>query len=141
MTQLGGAGGAGGAGGIGGAGGAVLGTLADVYANPVMVDALIHSREGTIVTDTSHYEPSFPGIDDPRQMERWEAWVRATVAIGEMLQGITFQASGNAFQVLSFGNVIAEIQRPARATFENQISLVLDWAHLRDERATEIMAQ
>ena len=45
-------------------------------------------------------------------MERWEPWVRATVAIGEMLQGITFQKSGNGFQVLSSGNLIAEIQRP-----------------------------
>ena len=30
------------------AGGSVLGSLADVYANPVMVEALILGREGTI---------------------------------------------------------------------------------------------
>ena len=29
-------------------GGTVLGTLADAYANPIMVDALIIGREGTI---------------------------------------------------------------------------------------------
>jgi membrane-associated phospholipid phosphatase len=75
-------------------------------------------------------------------MERWEQWVRATLAIGEMLQGITLQKSGTAaFQVLSSGNLIAEIQRPAPATFENQIPLVLNWAQLRNERATEIMAE
>ena len=108
-----------------------------------MIDALIHSREGTIVS-TRHQlttNRTFPGIDDPKQMERWEPWVRATVAIGEMLQGITFQKSGNAFQVLSSGNLIAEIQRPAPATFEKQIPLVLSWAQLRNERATEIMAE
>jgi membrane-associated phospholipid phosphatase len=37
--------------------------------------------------------------------------------------------------------VIAEIQRPARTTFEQQIPLVLSWAELRNERATEILAQ
>jgi hypothetical protein len=94
-----------------------------------------------VTTDTSHYEPSFPGIDDPKQMERWEQWVRATVAIGEMLQGIAFNKTGNGFQVLSSGNLIAEIQRPQPATFENQIPLVLNWAQLRNERATEIMAE
>jgi len=108
-----------------------------------MVDALIHSREGTeVTTDTSHYEPSFPGIDDPKQAERWEQWVRATLGIGEMLQGITLQASGtNAFQVLSSGNLIAEVQRPVPATFRNQIQMVLNWSQLRNERATEIMAE
>ena len=37
--------------------------------------------------------------------------------------------------------LIAEIQRPAQTTFEQQIPLVLSWAELRNERATEILAQ
>ena len=37
--------------------------------------------------------------------------------------------------------MIAEIGRPLRATFAQQIPLVLSWAELRNERATEIMAQ
>ena len=113
-----------------------------------MVDALIHSREGTMVvpeTPPNLYDPAPPAIDDVTQMERWEPWVRAYVAIGEMLQGITFQSSGNNFQVWSSvsgpASLIAEIQRPAQATFEQQIPLVLDWAELRNERATEILAQ
>jgi hypothetical protein len=70
---------------VGGAGGAVLGTLGDVYANPVMLDALIHSREGTSVTEKPLvlYDPAPPDIDDPAQMERWDQWVRAYIAIGE----------------------------------------------------------
>jgi hypothetical protein len=112
-----------------------------------MVDALIHSREGTIVSgDVSTYEPSFPSIDDENQMERWEPWIRAYVAVGELMQGIAFQRVGNtAFQVLSNlttpASLIAEIQRPAQATFEAQVKLVLNWAQLRNERATEILAQ
>ena len=77
-------------------------------------------------------------------MERWEPWVRAYMAVGEMMQGINFQktATGNAFQVLSSGaSLIAEIERPQQATFEKQIPMVLSWAELRNERATEILAQ
>ena len=75
-------------------------------------------------------------------MERWEPWVRAYTAVGEMMQGINFQTRrGNAFQVLSAASLIAEIERPLKSTFEAQIPMVLSWAELRNERATEIMAQ
>jgi membrane-associated phospholipid phosphatase len=119
--------------------------MADAFANPVMVDALILGREGTIVVpDPNYYAPGLPGIDDPSQMERWEPWVRAYIAIGEMMQGINFRkspATNKAFQVLSAASLIAEIGRPRKTTFEKQIPLVLSWAELRNERATEIMAQ
>ena len=78
------------------------------------------------------------------QMERWEPWVRAYVAIGEMLQGISFQKTATLryrIPVLSAASLIAEIGRPQKATFRKQIPLVLSWAELRNERATEIMAQ
>ena len=76
-------------------------------------------------------------------MERWEPWVRAYIAVGEMMHGINLRKapSGNAFQVLSSASLIAEIGRPKKTTFEKQIPLVLSWAELRNERATEIMAQ
>jgi hypothetical protein len=118
--------------------------MADAFANPIMVDALIFGREGTIVPDTNYYAPELPtSIDRPGGMERWEPWVRAYTALGEMLQGISFQppGTGNAFQVLSSGSLLAEISRPQKATFEAQMPLVLSWAELRNERATEIMAQ
>jgi membrane-associated phospholipid phosphatase len=130
--------------------------MADVYANPIMVEALILSREGTITVpepQPTYYEPGLPPIDtDLKQLERWEPWVRAYIAVGEMMQGLVLQPSGtNAFQVLSYKvtpatspptpSLIAEIQRPVKATFEQQIPLVLSWAELRDERAVEILAQ
>jgi hypothetical protein len=130
-------------------GGAVLGTLGDAYVNPVMVDALIRSREGISVIEGPQptcYAPALPAIGDLTQLERWEPWVRAYTAIGEMLQGISFQPTADGFKVLSsFGStspfMIAEIGRPLQATFVDQIPVVLSWAELRDERATEIMAQ
>jgi hypothetical protein len=122
-----------------------------------MIDALIRSREGTITiperppANYVNYEPDFPIVGDPQTMERWEPWIRAYIAVGEIMQGITFQtvpnpppnppASADGFQVLSSGNLIAEIGRPRKATFEQQIPMVLSWAELRSERATEILAQ
>ena len=79
-----------------------------------------------------------------RQMERWEPWVRAYTAIGEMMQGINFQTTGQCVHSRSCrpaSILIAEIERPQQSTFEEQIPLVLSWAELRNERATEILAQ
>jgi PAP2 superfamily len=66
-----------------------------------------------------------------------------------MLQGISFQAvppttssTSVAWRVLSGGNLIAEIGRPDQTkTFVAQMPMVLSWAELRYERATEILAQ
>jgi len=122
--------------------------MADAYANPIMVEALILGREGTIVPEFNCYAPMLPTtIDDPSQLERWEPWVRAYTAVGEMLQGISFAAAGNnGFQVQSSqvpngAYVMATVGRPVQATFVAQIPLVLSWAELRDERATEVLAQ
>jgi hypothetical protein len=119
-----------------------------------MVDALIQSREGTIVVPENlispfftNYAPALPTtIDAKESLERWEPWVRAVTTIGEMLQGISFAktttgTTEDGLQVLSSGTLIAEIRRPKQKTFEDQIPMVLSWAELRSERATEIMAQ
>ena len=46
----------------------MLGTMADAFANPIMVDALILGREGTmVVPDTNYYAPGLPAIDDTTQ--------------------------------------------------------------------------
>jgi PAP2 superfamily len=122
-----------------------------------MIGALILSREGTITVPEAvptYYGPALPAIDiEPKQLERWESWVRAFVAIGDMMQGITFETVppqppppqppilATGFRVLSSGNLIAEIGRPQAATFTAQIPMVLSWAELREERAVEILAQ
>ena len=62
----------------------MLGTMADAYVNSVMVDALILGREGTTIPETSSYAPALPTVGDLTQMARWEPWVRAYVAIGEL---------------------------------------------------------
>ncbi|WP_267358116.1 phosphatase PAP2 family protein [Methylobacterium sp. GC_Met_3] len=119
----------------------MLGTLADAYANPIMVDALILEREGIVTNNLTLHAPALPAIDAPKQLERWEPWVRAYIAIGDLLQGIVFQDTPSGFRVSRGPDLIAQIDRPQRATFAAQIPLVLSWAELRSERATEIMAQ
>jgi hypothetical protein len=46
--------------------------MADAFANPIMVDALILGREGTmVVPDTNYYAPGLPApIDRPGEMDR-----------------------------------------------------------------------
>jgi len=86
-------------------------------------------------------------IDDTAQpaleqtLERWEPWVRAYIGLGELMIGINFSASATSSLVKSGSSTIAEIGRPVTATFQKQLPLVLSWADLRNERATEILAQ
>jgi hypothetical protein len=58
-----------------------------------------------------------------------------------MMEGITFDKTTTSFKVLSGGSLIAEIERPTKTFFEQQIPKVLSWGELRNERATEILAQ
>ncbi|MDM0233316.1 phosphatase PAP2 family protein [Variovorax arabinosiphilus] len=112
-----------------------------------MVDALIQAREATVLLeDATSYAPPLPAIGAVHPIERWEPWVRAYVAVGELLRGIDFGFTGTAASVQFTGAsgvqaTIATIERPRTATFEKQLALVASWADLRSERATEIMAQ
>src|SRR5205085_10058246 len=60
---------------------------------------------------------------------------------GELMNGINFRPTSNGFQVRYGSTLISEIGRPKQSTFRKQIGLVLNWAELREERATEIIAQ
>ena len=74
----------------------MLGTLADVYANPIMVDALILGREGTTSFQkirglpSYFYAPNLPGIDDEE--------ANGTLgAVGSRLHGDRRDAPGDQF--------------------------------------------
>ncbi|MCY7304761.1 MAG: phosphatase PAP2 family protein [Rhodoferax sp.] len=107
-----------------------------------MINALILAREGTTVPDTSCYAPVLPVLDSPAELGRWEPWVRAYIAVGELLRGVDFGVSNGQFQVVAnVTDVIAQIGRPLDTTFKAQIPLVLAWSELRYERAVEVLAQ
>ena len=80
-------------------------------------------------------------------MERWEPWVRAYIAVGEMMQGIVLRRRplDPATWIPNTGrpeSLIAEVGRPKSGDVrDNRIPLVLSWADLRDDRATEVLAQ
>jgi membrane-associated phospholipid phosphatase len=125
-----------------------MGTLGDVYANPVMINALMLGREGTVdpTQDTAYPAPAgLPMIDSADNLDRWEAWVRAYTVLGDLLTGIGFRKTANGYRVVdrtvANATTIAEVQRPSAATFAKQLPLVLSWADLRYERANEILAQ
>jgi hypothetical protein len=68
--------------------------------------------------------------------------VRTSVALTELMQGLTFAPVGaNGFTVSSaIGNLIT-LTRPTPVFFRNQLPLVDSWAELREERAAEVLAQ
>ena len=128
--------------------------MADAFANSIMVDALNRSRAGIVVPGTNTYYASSQNgtaLDDEDDLERWEPWVRAYTELGELLQGVVFDMDNpNKNVTVSFAadtggawqtHKIASINRPKHAVFVAQLDLVSNWAVLREERATEVMAQ
>ncbi|MDZ7591123.1 MAG: phosphatase PAP2 family protein [Rubrivivax sp.] len=126
------------------------------------MDALLRSRDGTFdVDDLSRRHLAQPTIDDSGQRVRWEAWVRAYVALHQLLSplhfeprtpappatggmtlwcGTTVRSTATTPPVTTWQSLVA-IDRPAPTVFEKQVDLVLAWAELREERLTEILAQ
>ncbi|MCU0764621.1 MAG: phosphatase PAP2 family protein [Burkholderiaceae bacterium] len=119
-----------------------------------MMDALLRSRDGTL---DEHNRTAFavplPAVDHPNAMARWEPWVRAYIALQELLAPLSFSAlpagaapgaaTGMAlsWRGASSTHAVAELIRPTATIFAGQLVLVLDWAELREERMTEILAQ
>ena len=131
--------------------GSVLGTLGDAYVNSIMVDALIHSREGTIVVPEAAAQDTLrPSAADHRDDK-----ANGTLgAVGSRLYRDRRDDAGHRFsdiwhqcipdQVVRLRvHVVADRGNSASRTnnLRTTDSLVLSWAQLRDERATEIMAE
>jgi len=100
-STLGGSGGStlGGSGGSGGSSGPT--TLADEYATPLVVRALWSSRDGTMDrNEHGGFLASIPpqtaplALNDPAALTRWDAWVRATVAVTELTRHLAYDTVG-----------------------------------------------
>lgn len=153
----GGAGGAaGGAAGGGAGGGLVPGTLGDGYANSLFTEALVRSREATVdpTRSTPRGKRDGPSAQVP-DIARWDGWVRTFLGVQALLEGLRFEAlpadkrkpAQQAGQVVTLyasadkSAPLVKIKRPTPAVFAQQLPLVLDWAELRAERSSEILAQ
>lgn len=116
-------------------------TLADGFANPITMGSLVTHRDATAEPiTTSHVRPE--PTRDPTALERWEPWVRATIAQQQLLSDVVVTRSGDRAIVASHtAGPLADLQAPDVPTFKRQLALVLSWAELREERASEILAQ
>lgn len=121
-------------------------TLADGFANPVTMAALVTHRDATVDPGKREgwrlVQPKPPTAN----MERWEPWVRAAVAQQELLSDVNISPLSASQQVVvesrSAAGAIAKLSAPDVEVFRTaQLSLVLSWADLREERASEILAQ
>ncbi len=84
-------------------------------------------------------------------MRRWDPWVRSTLAVTELANGLTYVPTpltvGNVYEVqcptaaAAGRETLVKLTRPDQPFFIAQLGFVQSWAELRDERAAEILAQ
>jgi membrane-associated phospholipid phosphatase len=120
----------------------------------LVADALIRHREGIVGTwaPAPSLAPPFPLLDDPLELEQWEPWVRAATIDFDLVSHLTFSvASATASATVSHVEItgaaaatvtpIATIVRPPQKTFADQLTFLDQYADLREDRASEILAQ
>ncbi len=146
---LGGGHGGGHGGGLGGGHGGGHGgsTLMDDYADPVTVAALNISREGIVdpASDQpyAHLAPRSRPVGDVQPLRRWDPWVRCTLLQGELLThwSVTEQPGQNSLSLCWRDEAVLTLVRPADQVFIAQVSQVMSYAALRQDRTAEILAQ
>jgi hypothetical protein len=122
-----------------------------------MASALWTSRDGTMERDTHlHLLPG--GVAPPAAaagvLRRWDPWVRSTLAVTELTNGLTYVPTplnvSNVYEVqcvtgagtpAAATQTLVKLTRPDQPFFIAQLGFVQSWAELRDERAAEILAQ
>lgn len=139
-------------------------TLNDGYGSMVVVDALIRTRDAVVdPTQTGPLRVGRPALRVP-QIKRWDGWVRTFLGVQSLLEGLRFEAPQQApdetkaafdqrrldeqdtltvglFASFDTSLPLVSVKRPPHTTFEAQLAQVLDWAELRPERSSEILAQ
>ena len=138
----GGWGGWGGGGGWGGNGGGGGGT------DPLVTDALMRSRDGTVLQAIEPMAaPMYPhqAVGADTSMHRWEPLLRFNVALFDLLSGLKFESlPGTNSAKLMAGpgaQTLIAMHRPDELFFKKQFALVRSYAEIRSDRAAEIIAQ
>jgi hypothetical protein len=133
------------------------------YGTPLMADALVRHRDGIVGT----WVPlaAFPGNELPLEgaasalanLLRWEPWVRAAVYDFEIFSKLQFTQPRKEPGAAVLWHVddtdvtsdpptntlvrLATMLRPPKEVFVEQLNLVNGYADLREDRASEIIAQ
>lgn len=142
---------------LGGAGGAG-GTAVTGHDTPLLVDALIRNRDaiaGEWVGQSGELRPL--GQEDPANIGRWASWVRASVIDFEVFSRLGFSGpaqNGLGAQVwhvqVTGGDhgppavayqPLVGLTRPGEEVFRKQLEFVNNYADLRPDRSSEILAQ
>ncbi len=117
----------------------------DGWANPLLVEAMGRSREGLVdVTGATTWAPPLPGLADPRQVLRWEPWVRLSLLQDELQEGLSVRpvhGATSTMTVMLGGHALLTMSRPGADHFQRELGRVLSLAALREDRAPEILAQ
>ncbi|HET9472749.1 MAG TPA: phosphatase PAP2 family protein [Steroidobacteraceae bacterium] len=134
------------------------------YGTPLVTDGLIHHHDGIVGTWGPTVPPAQYLLDQPDQLQYWEPWVRVSVFDHELLsharvsvhRDLYWPASNrvsatlwhlNAVQNANLGvpipsvRRVATIRRPRPNQFNAQMAFVQSYADLREDRASEILAQ
>jgi membrane-associated phospholipid phosphatase len=125
--------------------------------SPASADGLIRSRDGIVGPWQPLPAGSTPvhlGFDNPANLDRWELPVRESVIDFELHSRIGFSANTTGIsasiwhlQLMAGSPPTATYQplvtlvRPSEAVFREQLALVFNYADLRGDRASEILAQ
>jgi hypothetical protein len=118
---------------------------------------LVKHRDGIVGTwQPGVAMPAVLGLDDPLNLKRWEPWVRASIFDFELLSHLHFttQTAANPttpalWHIESAPGAtptatlkpLVRYDRPTDAVFRAQLDLVEAYADLREDRASEILAQ
>ena len=77
-----------------------------------------------------------------QRMQRWDAGVNSQLALFDLLGDLSFSRIDEDTLVLSVdGKPALSLKRPSLDQYRTQLQDVLDWAPLRADRASEILAQ
>ena len=117
----------------------------------VVTQALIDTRDGIAGYWTYPFPtpapPTAPGFDNPANLIRWEAVVRASLYDFELCSQLGFAPTGpdiatlNAVNAAGAYSPLITIRRPGIALFCNLLVFVDRYADLREDRAPEILSQ
>jgi hypothetical protein len=120
-----------------------------------MTDALVKHRDGIVGTWQPPAAVVELGLDHLDNMPRWEPWVRAATLDFDLLSRLHFEKHTDAVAgtftlrhvhatvnpAATTFNRIASMVRPDEPKFRDQLILVEGYAALREDRASEILAQ
>lgn len=129
------------------------------YGTSLMTEALIHHRDAIV----GNWKGGFANadlnpLDDAKNLKRWEPWVRASILDFELMMPLHFAVPvdekdkeiPDTFMLWHVDPVagkvpgfipIASLSRPLEAKLLKQLDLVEGYAALREDRASEILAQ